>query len=239
MKTYITRINGWSLRDKSHYIQHMVAEMAHQLGCREMGIYRYSAEGESWESLNSRLDGIIAGINQGDLIIYQFPTGNGMRFENELVNRLKAYGGRIAFFIQELEALAYEEKRSLLGEIIGLLNKGEAVIVPTYAMRQWLLENGIQKNMKFVVQEMWDDGSDNFMIDKPVLKKQIYFTDREGFAGIDDWNYSVPLKLYNISAGQGQNVQNLGEREPYQLLKELSAGKKKRAEKQAGKQTAA
>lgn len=57
----------------------------------------------------------------------------------------------------------------------------------------------------------------------PTFRKEIIFTDGEGFDGMDDWNYSVPLKLYNVSAGQG-NVQNLGEREPYQLLLELSGG---------------
>ena len=68
MKTYITRINGWGLRDKSHYMQHMIAEIAHQMGFQEMGIYRYYADNESYESLSSRLDGIIAGINRGGIL---------------------------------------------------------------------------------------------------------------------------------------------------------------------------
>lgn len=223
MKTYITRINGWSLRDKSHYMQHMVAEIAHQLGCREMGLYRYYAEEENDVSLGSRLDGIIAGINGGDLVICQFPTGNGMRFENALVDRLKAYGGRIAFFIHELESLADEVKQSQMGKVVHLLNKAEELIVPTYAMQQWLLENGIHKGMKFVVQEMWDYTVSETFSNPLTLKKEIYFTDGEGFAGMNNWNYSVPLKLYNVSASQG-NVQNLGEREPYQLLWELNRG---------------
>lgn len=56
------------------------------------------------------------------------------------------------------------------------------------------------------------------------FKKEICFTDKEGFEGMNSWNYSVPLKLYNVSANSGQNVQNLGEREPYQLFSELSEG---------------
>ncbi len=223
MKTYITRINGWSLRDKSHYMQHMVAEAAHQLGCREMGIFRYYAEDEGGESLGSRLDGIIAGINRGDLVICQFPTGNGMRFEHELVYRLKAYGARIAVLIHELEALADEGKKSLLGSIVELYNQAEVLIVPTYAMRQWLLDNGIHKGMKFVVQEMWDYTVREPLFNTPTFRKEIYFTDSEGFEGMADWNDSVPLNLYNASAGQG-NVRNLGEREPYQLLSELNRG---------------
>lgn len=226
MKTYITRINGGSLQDKSHHMQHMVAEIAHQLGCREMGIYQYYAEDANWESaesLNSRLDGIIGGINRGDIAICQFPTGNGTYFENELVNRLKVYGARIAILIHEMEALAYEGKRSLFGRIIEIYNQAEVLIVPTYAMRQWLLENGISKRMKFVVQEMWDYTVNEFHTSLPTLKKEIFFTDFEGFDRVNEWNYSVPLKLYNVSTKQG-NVQNLGEREPYQLLLELNRG---------------
>lgn len=223
MKTYITRINGWSLEDKSHYMQHIVAEIARQLGCQEMGIYRYGADGESEESLSSRLDGIIAGINWGDLVICQFPTGNGIRFERELVDRLKAYGGRVAVFIHEPEALVYEDRRSTLGETVGLYNQTEVLIVPTYAMQQWLMENGIRENMKFVVQEMWDCTVGWPLVGTPVWKKEICFADGERFAGMDDWNYSVPLNLYNISVDRG-NVRNLREREPYRLLSELNRG---------------
>lgn len=71
----------------------MVAEISHRLGCREMGAYRCYAEEENRESLSSRLDGIIAGINSGDLIVYQFPNGNGMRFEK--LN--ESYGGNLDF----------------------------------------------------------------------------------------------------------------------------------------------
>lgn len=224
MRTYITRINGWGLRDKSHYMQHMVAETAHQLGCREMGIYRYDADPESYDSLSSRLDGIIAGINWGDIVICQFPTGDGRRFEYELVNRLKAYGGRIAIYIHELEELAREEKKDQIGEIAGLYNLAEVLIVQTYAMRKWLLEHGIHRSMKFVVQEMWDYPVQEPMVHTPAFKKEIYYTDNEGFAGMNSWDYAVPLKLYNVSANEGQNIQNLGEREPHQLLSELSEG---------------
>lgn len=78
--------------------------------------------------------------------------------------------------------------------------------------------------MKFVVQEMWDYVVGEPVTNNPALKKEIYFTDSDGFAGMNNWNYSVPLKLYNVSANQGESVHNLGEREPYQMLSELSAG---------------
>lgn len=140
------------------------------------------------------------------------------------MNRLKAYGGRIAIYIHELEALAREEKKGQAGEIAGLFNLAEVLIVQTYAMRNWLLEHGIRRNMKFVVQEMWDYLVREPMLHAPSFKREIYFTDNEGFAGMNSWNYAVPLKLYNVSANSGQNVQDLGEREPCQLLSKLSEG---------------
>ena len=224
MKTYITRINGRSWRDKAQYMQYMTAEIALQLDVREMGIYRYDADAESVERRSSRIDGIIAGMNRGDIVICQFPTGNGLKFESELVDRIMAYGGRTAIFVHELEAFTYEDKQDSLQKTVRLYNRAEVLIVPTFAMRQWLLENGIRKSMKFVVQEMWDYTVGEPAIGSPAFRKEIYFTDSDGFAGMNDWNYPVPLKLYNVSAIHGKNIQNLGGGDPYQLLLELSLG---------------
>ena len=52
MNVYITKLNGLPMHDISQYIQRMTAEIGHQLGFREMGIYRYNGEGEqSWGEL--------------------------------------------------------------------------------------------------------------------------------------------------------------------------------------------
>lgn len=224
MKAYITRINGWSLRDRSHYMQHMTAEIAHQLGCREMGIYRYYADPESVESLNSRCAGIIAGINRGDIVICQFPTGNGLKFERALVAHIKAYGGRIVILVHELEALADAGKLSTLGEVIWLYNQAEVLIVPTYSMKKYLLEHGIKNEMKFIVQEMWDYMADDRFSHTPALQKEIFVTDNESSAGINGWNSTVPVKVYAGSVSGGQNIQNMGEMDPDQLFIELSKG---------------
>ena len=149
MNIYITRINGLSFSDPVQYKQCMVAEAAYQLGCREMGLYRYSWRDEPDVSLNSRMDGIIAGINAGDIVICQFPTGNGLRYEWSLINHLKMYRSRIAIFVQE-------ENLSALKSAVELYNQAEVLIVPSPAMRRFLRENGIRENMKFIVQEMWD-----------------------------------------------------------------------------------
>lgn len=60
---YITKMNGGTITDTAQYAQHQTAEIAHQLGYREMGIYHYNADAERDEILSARLDGIIAGLH--------------------------------------------------------------------------------------------------------------------------------------------------------------------------------
>ena len=156
MNVYITKMNGapWN---PFQYRQWMTAEIAHGLSCREMGIFCYNGNAESEESLRIRLDGIVAGLSWGvDVVVCQFPTGNGQRFERELLNRLKVYQIRIIIFIENSEELVRESEQVRVSEWIGLYNQAEVLIIPSLAMRQFLLDNGIRKDMKFVIREMWD-----------------------------------------------------------------------------------
>ncbi len=225
MNVYITKLNGLPLRDTSQYIQRMTAEIAHQLGCREMGIYRYNGANESSDSLNGRLDGIIAGISWGeDVVICQFPTGNGFRYEWELVKRLKMYQSRVVIFLHDLAYLVKEANRVALEETIKLYNQADVLIVPSLGMRQFLLENGLKTDMKFVIQEMWDCTTDLNFFSSPQFRKEIYFVGSNGFDGMDKWNSTLSLNTYTSSINIGQNARNIGELSPGELLFALSKG---------------
>ena len=63
MNVYITKLNG--MGGTTQYMQRMTANIAHQLGFREMGIYHFNANTEKSEHLHVRIDGIIAGMQPG------------------------------------------------------------------------------------------------------------------------------------------------------------------------------
>lgn len=225
MNLYITRINGANIRETAQYIQAQSARIAHQLGFREMGIYHYNAEAESAESRASRFDGIIAGICAGDIVVCQFPTWNGLKFERALVKHIKAYHGQIVIFVHDVVALMFEGNRYLLPEIADLYNQAEVLIVPSYAMKEFLLENGVRKDMKFVIQEMWDYTTDIHFIDKPKWKREIHFAGDLGrFLFPHEWDYNVPLKVYSDKPCSGKAVQGMGWMNPSALLLELAKG---------------
>lgn len=221
MSVYITRINGLSYENPMQYMQYMVAELAHLLGIKELGIYRYNGDSEKEESLHARMDGIIAGINRKDLIICQFPTGNGLRFERTLLSHLKAYGGRIAIFLQDLEPLHYEERRSLMWETVNLYNQAEVMIVPSLAMRQFLLDNRIRKDMKFVIQEMWDDTAGaSFFRTAPRKKEFVFLNDETNDTASDEAKNGFGLVWYRND--YEQNYMKYGI--PFSLGRFLAAG---------------
>lgn len=225
MNVYITRLNGTYISDTAQHVQKKTAEVAYQIGCRELGIYRYNAEPENFESRMSRLDGIIAGLSAGDIVICQLPTWNGLGFDTSLIEHIKAYRGHVIIFIHDFEALMQEGWRYKLRETIELYNQAEVLIVASYALREFLLKNGIRENMKFVVQEIWDYPTDIDFIDKPALKKEIYFAGHAGkFKFMNQWDYDIPLNTFSWASCTGKNVRNMGWVNPSRLLIELAKG---------------
>ena len=224
MNIYVTKVNGLSLWNPSQYIQWMTIEIAAQIGFREMGIFCYDGRTESIESLRSRIDGIIAGLSWGeDVVICQFPTGNGFRFEQELISRLKLYRCRIVIFNSTMEGLLRESNHDKMLKTIELYNQAKALIIPSLAMRQFLLDNGIRKDMKFIIQDMWDYAMDINFFSDPQFHREFHFLGGS-FAGIDNWNGGLPLKLYAASSKQGKNIYHMGELPPGNLTSELSKG---------------
>ena len=225
VNVYITKLNGMSYMSTERYIQHMAADIAHALGIREMGIYRYPADGESAENRGCRLDGIIAGMNAGDIVICQFPTGNGLGFERAFMKRIKAYQGRIVILIHDLEAMMVESSRGILQDTIGLYNEAEVLIVPSNGMKQFLLEQGVHSGIKFIVREIRDYTTQLKSLNPVRLKRELHFTGNPNrFPFINTWNYEIPLKVYSNQECAGNHAQRMGWMPSDRLLLELSKG---------------
>lgn len=223
MKVFITCING--LAATAQYAQVMVSDIAHQLGFKNMGIFYYNSREESEESLSSRYDGIIASISPGDIVFFQHPTWHPLKFEEGLINRIKAYGGRVIIVVHDLEPLMFETSRFMLKFVIGIFNSAEALVVPSYAMKKFLKENGIREDMKFAIQEIWDYTTDIQFSGDPEFQKEIHFAGNPSkFLFPQQWNYDVPLKVYTSEECVREHVQVMGYLDASRLLLELAKG---------------
>ena len=209
MNIYITKLNG--MGNTMQFLQCMTAEIGHQLGFKEMGIYHYNTNAEKPEERSVRFDGIIAGIQSGDIVICQFHTWNGLKFERALVEHIKAYHGRIVIFIHSLEALMIRGSGFMLGETVELYNQAETLIVPSQRMKQFLLDSGIRNGMKFIVQEMWDWTTGICFRETPGFQREIRYIGGADAEFVKDWKYDIPLRFCTVFR-------------PDELLLELSAG---------------
>ena len=73
MKSYITQLRGLANGSQT-LMQNMVAKIAQEVDIQPLSLYYFHAEQEADVQLNSRLDGIIGGIEANDTVIIQTPT---------------------------------------------------------------------------------------------------------------------------------------------------------------------
>lgn len=222
MNLYITKLHGTGSPMRA--AQCMTVELAHQLGFREMGIYHYNANAEAAGARSVRFDGIIAGMQAGDIVVCQFHTWNGLRFERGLVDHIKAYHGRVVIFIHSVEALMIKSSGFMLGDTVELYNQAEALIVPSHAMKRFLLESGIRAGMKFIVQEMWDCPTSMNFRKRPEFRRQIHCAGGYGSETVDNWCSDISLKVYSAIEVKAKNVYSAGGLNQEERLLEFSKG---------------
>lgn len=150
MKVHITNLNGIAKEAPLRRWQSHLASIGRELGFLELGIYLYPSDQEDRGLLSARLDGIIASVEPEDVIFLQLPTGNGERFEKNLILKLKSYRDtRVVGILRDEE--------DYLGKT-GLLNLLDGIWVPYKKSLSRLQQKGlsVQRTWASYFDETWD-----------------------------------------------------------------------------------
>ena len=217
MKVHITNIYGQHFSSTALKAQNRTANIAKEsLGYHELGIYCYDAKSDSAEMLASRLDGIIASVGYGDIVIFQYPTWNDIIFDKTLIRRLSQYRGlKKIFFVHDVLSLMFESNRYLLKEHIEFFNQADLLILPSQRMADVLHREGLTVK-KTVIQKMWDFPVAVDQTVVPEFRKAVNFAGNPNlrkFKFIKEWNYdSVELRVTADKGewAQGKNICFLG-----------------------------
>lgn len=155
MRVHITNIYGFI--GTGAKAQAAVTEIAKKdLHFEELGIYRYPVETDTPEMLRTRLDGILASVGHGDVVIVQSPTWNDLSFDEQFMDRLNGFIGLgKIILIHDVFPLFLEAYSSYLKRYIDFYNRADVIIVPTQNMVDFLKANGLTVK-KIVVQRMFD-----------------------------------------------------------------------------------
>lgn len=213
LNIHITNIYGQVYTSTALKAQNRVAEVARTMGCKELGIYFYDMNSDSSETLYSRMDGIMASVGYGDVVIFQYPAWNGTGFDEVFVHRLKQYRGlKLIIFVHDIPSLMFENNRYLLSRQIALLNQAEVVILPSQRMADFLISQGMTVK-KTVIQRMWDFPIPIDWTIRPQFRKVINFAgnpDSWKFGFVKEWNYdTVELKV-TAKEGNWAKEKNIG-----------------------------
>lgn len=79
MKTHITTLNN--MAGTASLAHRRVLKVAQSIGCHEMGLSFYPLKPDYAKEIDKRLDGIIAPLNYGDIVIFQYPSWIGVNYD--------------------------------------------------------------------------------------------------------------------------------------------------------------
>lgn len=225
MKLHITNLYGMARESTATIAQNAVQKIASQLGFRELGIYFYHASAETVEERSKRLDGILASVSVGDVVVFQTPTWNGIEFEREFLSKLKILQVKIIVFIHDVIPLMFKANESLMQDYINLYNMADSIILPSEAMKGKLIQNGLNVK-KIIFQRMWDHPHD-LDLHEPIFKKEIYFAGNlSRFPELQTWSGTVPLTIFSNEDQfpTSEQVHIAGWKTDEEMLLELSKG---------------
>ena len=82
MKIHITTLNN--MGGTATQAHRRVLKTAQSIGCHEMGMAKYHLEPDFIKEIDKRLDGIIAPLNVGDVVIFQLKVMNGILLKTQI-----------------------------------------------------------------------------------------------------------------------------------------------------------
>lgn len=220
MTKWVTRILEADTVNATDKAKRDFAYIAHESGYEYLNILRYERGDESYDQLGAKIDGITAGVQKGDLVIYQYPTYIGNQFEISFAEHLVYRGVKLVLMIHDYERLRFGINPGF--DEIRQLNLVTAIIVPNAKMRDQMRAEGV--TTPIVLQYCWDFLTEvNFYEELPSRQVMIAGTLQKSEL-ISTWAQEVPLIAYGQKKENqvvATNVDYRGAVYPEELVKIL------------------
>ncbi|MBE7387675.1 nucleotide sugar synthetase [Ligilactobacillus salivarius] len=125
------------------------------MGINELAIFTYDDLTDSPSELTKRIDGILAGMEMGDNVIFQSPVWISSKFEKRFIDKVKLYQGKVIIFINDVPPMMFVSNEVLMPNFIEVYNKADLLIVSSENMKEYLVDKGVTVK-KIIIQNLWD-----------------------------------------------------------------------------------
>lgn len=204
-----------------------VHDVAKSLGYKEMGLARYDLQPDFYNELLHRLDGIIAPLNYGDIVIFQYPSWNGPNYDECFIEKIKSYQDtKLIIFVQDIQKLLFNSEDFILSWEIRLLNQADLLILPSEKMHDFLKDNGL-RDIDVIYQKIWDYPSDVCYENHETLRRFLFTGNWDRFPFLKGYYGKTPIYQYDGQKPERDNDESFiwkGFYEPDLLMYELSKG---------------
>lgn len=225
MKTHITTLNN--MAGTASLAHRRVLKVAQSIGCHEMGLSFYPLKPDYAKEIDKHLDGIIAPLNYGDIVIFQYPSWIGVNYDESFVNKIKSYRDtKLIIFVQDIQKLMFDSEQAILDMEIKTLNKADLLILPSKKMHRYLKENGLDEK-PVIYQTIWDMPSDICFVDHAVTRCFHFAGNYNRFPFLAEYHGKTPIYQYDANKPDRENDDSFcwrGYFEQEKLMHELSKG---------------
>lgn len=216
MKRWVINIIQQQSMDAVSKPKSDVTAIAEGLGYMRINIRVQNTRDMLDVTLRALIDGATAGVASGDIVLYQFPTLLGFRFEEMFVGRLKEKGAKVIILMHDSEWLRgfYPEENQFLNSVDAVISHGDRMI-------NALKEYGVRT--KIIKKELFDYLLESdFPLATNLSKKLVVAGNLDKSIFIENWSQEMPeIQAFgNKSNGRfGENVIYRGSFLPDDLAK--------------------
>lgn len=154
MKVFYTKT--YNLSGANAKKQNIIEITARSMGFEELSFFKFPDVHDSDAELNVRMDGIMAAMEEGATVIFQYPGMVSLRYDSCAVSHIKNYKNvKLIIMIQDLGNVVDPQGYPDLNGEIALFQQADLLIFPSQRMQTYLEEWGLGE-VPALYQEMWE-----------------------------------------------------------------------------------
>ncbi|WP_057895132.1 hypothetical protein [Lacticaseibacillus brantae] len=218
MQKWITSIYAGAGFDASAKAKDDIAKIGVAAGYKPIHVFFYNDNGESDAAKISRIDGLTAGLNSGDMVVIQYPSWISHKFDTFFIDQMNKRGMKPVVFAHDVDSWRFESVKNDFDEI-EYFNKAAVLVVHGPAMANRLREEGVTVPMVDyrLLDYLDDDHSwDKYEISIDTFQREIVLAGNLFKSNyLIDWPYDTPATALGVTNDELANRLNANPKVTY------------------------